>query len=120
VQLPDPPDPTSVAVHTREWWDAVYRRYGRAAQATVRAAFGREKQLWDARDVEDVVSEVFVELQERKGIDNDTVNMGAVICDRARKRALDRIRRGRRVSLDYSLVAFRPSFVGRRRGGSGC
>ena len=98
MQLPELPDPTSFAVHTREWWDAVYRRYGRATQVTVWRAFGRDKQLWDARDVEDVVSEAFLELQERKGIDNDTVNMGAVICDRARKRALDRIRRGRRVS----------------------
>lgn len=97
MQPPEPPDPTSPAVHTPEWWDAVYRRYGREAHVAVRTVFGREKQLWDARDVEDVVSEVFLELQERNGIDDNTVKMGAVICDRARKRALDRIRRGRRV-----------------------
>ena len=98
MQQSEPPDPTRIEVHTREWWEAVYRRHGRAAHLAVRVVFGREKQLRDARDVEDVVSEIFLELQEKKGIDNDTVNMGAVICDRAKKRAMDRIRRGRRIS----------------------
>lgn len=97
MQPSEPPDPTALPVHTTEWWDAVYRRYGRAAQLAVRAVFVREKQLRDARDVEDVVHEVFLELYDNKGIDNNTVNMGGVICDRAKKRALDRVRRERRI-----------------------
>lgn len=97
MQPTDPPEPTSVAVHTPEWWDAVYRRYASVAYRAVLAEFGRVNQLRDARDVGDVVHEVFLELQERKGIDNSTANMAAVIYGRARQRAIDRIRRGRRV-----------------------
>jgi RNA polymerase sigma factor (sigma-70 family) len=97
VQRTDPPDPTSLAVHTPEWWDAVYRRYASVAYRAVLAEFGRLNQLRDARDVEDVVHEVFLELQESKGIDNNTANMAAVIYGRARQRAIDRVRRGRRV-----------------------
>jgi RNA polymerase sigma factor (sigma-70 family) len=99
VTSTDPPDCRSLPVHSKEWWAAIYRLTHDAAWRGAMSVFNREGEVRDATDVEDVVQDVYKELMETEGIDNDTCNPAGVVYRRSRQRALDRTTRGRRSVL---------------------
>lgn len=95
----EPPDPQSLPVHSDEWWAAVYERYAPAARRGAMSVFDRSEHMRDAHDVDDIVHDVFEKLMESNSIDNNTKNIPGVLYIRARQRALDRAKRGRRTQL---------------------
>jgi DNA-directed RNA polymerase specialized sigma24 family protein len=100
VKSPDLPDPQSLPLHSTEWWAAIYELHATAAWRGAMSVFnGDDHQLRDSRDVQDVVHEVFLEMMETNEIDNNTTNVAGALYKRARLRAFDRTKRGRRTEL---------------------
>lgn len=87
-----------LTTHSPEWWEAVYRAWAKHAYMGAMTAYRNKCRAADASDVEDVVQEVFTELMETKGIDDQTVSIPGALYTRAHHRAIDRLRRGSRIS----------------------
>jgi RNA polymerase sigma factor (sigma-70 family) len=96
VQVPDDDNPLDGLIqHSDAWWTAVYKHYACAAYNGALSVYPNKAAVKDAADVQDVVQGVFEELIDKKGIDNTTKSIGAVLYRAARNRALDRVKRQR-------------------------
>lgn len=87
-----------LTTHSPEWWGAVYRTWAKHAYLGALAAYRNKSRVADASDVEDVVQYVFTDLMETKGIDDQTTSIPGALYTRAHHRAIDRLRRGSRIS----------------------
>lgn len=84
--------------HSKQWWGAVYELHSAAAYRGVRAAFRTQHVSYDSAGLEDVVQEVFADLQETRAISNQTGNLGGYIRKCAYNEAIDRTRRQRKIA----------------------
>ncbi len=87
-----------LTTHSPQWWEAVYRAWAKHAYMGAMVAYRNKSRAADACDVEDVVQEVFAELMDTKGIDDQTTSIPGALYTRAYRRAIDRLRRGSRIS----------------------
>lgn len=105
MQVPDDDPLQGLTTHSDEWWEAVYRAYGRAAYLGAQSVLRRAGQLFDAAEIEDLVQTTYLEIFESKGIDDSTKSIPAVFYRRAQQRALDRVKRqGRTADGELSDV----------------
>ncbi len=64
-----------LTTHSPQWWEAVYRAWAKHAYMGAMVAYRNKSRAADACDVEDVVQEVFAELMDTKGIDDQTTSI---------------------------------------------
>jgi RNA polymerase sigma factor (sigma-70 family) len=68
-------------------------------------AYDQKNRVFDARDVEDVVHEAYLQVMERNLLTPDTKSIGGLLSTVAYRRALDHLRRGdRHANLDIDDV----------------
>lgn len=65
--------------HSKEWWAAVYGMHHKAAWSGALGRLRSESTSVDSFMVADIVQEVFVRLQAKRSINNNTENMGGYI-----------------------------------------
>jgi len=87
---PDPLD--GLTLGSPEWHEAVYRAYRDTVWRAASSVLGNETR--DSADAEDIAEEIFSEVRDGKHIDATTRSIPAVLCTRARQRAIDRTNRG--------------------------
>jgi RNA polymerase sigma factor (sigma-70 family) len=86
-------------------YEGIYRAYGKLMYFAALRAYDQKNRVFDARDVEDVVHEAYLQVMERNLLTPDTKSIGGLLSTVAYRRALDHLRRGdRHANLDIDDV----------------
>jgi RNA polymerase sigma factor (sigma-70 family) len=82
-------------------YEGIYRAYGKLMYVTALRVYEQKDRLVNARDVEDIVHEAFLQVMERNLLTPDTKSIAALLTTVAHRRALDHLRRSaRQTDLD--------------------